>query len=90
MEPAELLLKTAMCPRCGAPLMGHVDVTVHPRVRVENGRLMPGPLLTKMRGVRAEVAQSGHEMFRDELTCSALCGYTIHGANLAAQLQEAR
>jgi len=87
------------CPHCGGTLVGMVDVTVHPSVRFVEGRLVQGPLVDTMRGIRHDAASYGASIFGGdpdkaepyaEVYCADGCDYTIGAHELHVMLVAAQ
>lgn len=85
-----------LCPNCGGRLVGMIDVTVHPTVRVSGGRVVTGPIADTLRGIRADVGQYADDAILGgdpdraevyaEIYCFDGCDYTIGGHELKALL----
>jgi hypothetical protein len=75
-------------------MVGMVDVTVHPTVRVgRRGRLIPGPIVDHKRAISEQAIEDGAaEMFGSEHTYAELycenCGFNVDAWQLRCALAD--
>lgn len=85
-----------LCPNCRDVLVGLLDVTVHPTLRVRDGRLRLGRLADSLRSIREDAAEYsladvlGDRLANEEVYCRRVCGYTISGHELRAMFEPER
>lgn len=73
------------CPRCDGRILGYVDVTVHPAIRVEDGRLVTGAITDSHARIERAARDLAGAVFEDEFYCEAGCGYRTNARVLREQ-----
>lgn len=77
----------ASCPDCFARLVGYADVTLHPTIKVTNGRLSLGKYVDSPASIAEGVQLAVGSTLTEELYCSRACGYRIPARLLREQIR---
>lgn len=86
-DPALITRGYASCPDCYARLVGYVDVTLHPLIKVARGRVTLGKYTDSPAAIAQQVYDSTIVALDDELACSRNCGYRIPATQLQEQIR---
>jgi hypothetical protein len=65
------------CQSCSGRMVGYADVTTHPLIKVEDGRLVLGNIIDSHESLNRQAKGLSALTLNDELFCERFCGYHV-------------